>query len=74
MYSVMKMYVEVQVTFHAFLTSVLDWGERPASRLGRFTHSGKTTPFPISVSIGYAVECPGVIIAEEKSLLLVPVV
>jgi hypothetical protein len=54
----MKIYVEVYVTSHVFLTSVLDEGERSASRLGRFTPSGKTTTSSITVSTGYAVECP----------------
>jgi hypothetical protein len=33
----MKVYGEVDVQSHTFLTSALVWGERSASRLGRFT-------------------------------------
>jgi len=37
----MKTYGEVEMQFHAFLTSELDGGEWSASRPGRFIRGGK---------------------------------
>jgi hypothetical protein len=39
----MKVYVEVELHFHTFLTSASDAGEWPASRLGRHTSVEKST-------------------------------
>jgi len=40
-YHAMKTYGEVEMQFHAFLTSELDGGEWSASRPGRFIRGGK---------------------------------
>lgn len=48
----MKTYGEVDVTFHAFLNSALDYGECAGSGCGRFTLGERTRRCPLNRRLG----------------------